>query len=152
MKFTNKEYLAILLVFVLAILLGQTKFLRFFFDTHLGRSFLVLFVIIITYLHKTLGVISVLLIVIMFQQGVNSINLFESFTDSSSKNDIKKKDTDAATITDTIKTKSVEGFDIIGLEDTMKKSKQSNTLSVNDFSRTSENAEPFSTYDSYTPF
>ena len=46
-----------------------------------------------------------------------------------------------------------EGFDLLSLENTMKKSKQSNSVPAPDYPQSAENAEPFSgMYSGYTPF
>ena len=52
---------------LLVILLSQSKFFNFLLDTALGRAILILFILVISYTNKILGVVSVLFIIIYFK-------------------------------------------------------------------------------------
>ncbi len=70
----NMGYASALL---LVILLSQSKFFNFLVDTPLGRSILLLFIIFISYTNKILGVVSVLFIIIIFNN--SDIGYLEGF-------------------------------------------------------------------------
>jgi hypothetical protein len=149
----NNNYISLLAIFLLIVILSQSRTFNLLFDTYLGRIILVLFILVISYTNKILGIVSVLLIVIMFNNSLENINYFESFTnnitekDSNPKKDpnLKKDLNPNPTQTQTQPNNLIaqEGFDLIGKEDVMRKSKQSNTVPVNNLSRSSDNAEPF---------
>ena len=73
------------LLLLLVLLLSQSKALDFMMNTALGRIVMIVLILAISYIHKTLGVISVLLIIIM----VNNIGFMEGF-DSETKDDTEK--------------------------------------------------------------
>ena len=62
---------------LLVILLSQSKFFNFLLDTALGRAILILFILVISYTNKILGVVSVLFIIIMFNS--SDIGYLEGF-------------------------------------------------------------------------
>ena len=65
MNFSNKEYIAIVIGLLLVVLLSQTKYLRFLFQTILGRAVLLASVLYFSYVHKMLGVAAALILVII---------------------------------------------------------------------------------------
>lgn len=65
MNFSNKEYIAVAIALVLVVLLSQTTYMRFFFQTILGRAILLASVLYFSYVHKMLGVVAALIIVIV---------------------------------------------------------------------------------------
>ena len=73
----NMGYASALL---LVVLLSQAKVFNFLIDTTLGRSILILFILISAYTNKILGVVVVLFIVIIFNN--SDIGYLEGFTDS----------------------------------------------------------------------
>jgi len=158
----HKNYLSLLTMFLLIIVLSQTKTLKLFYDTPLGRLIIIIFILIISYTNPILGIVSVLLIVIMFNYSMNNVNYFESFTTDASNNAISKIIKNAKPNAKNITKKAIvakkeevaqEGFDLIGSEDVMRKSKQSNSMPVVNVSRSSENAEPFTGFDGiYTAY
>lgn len=77
MSKNNIGYASTLLIIVL---LSQSRFFNFLIDTTLGRSVLILFILLISYTHKILGVVVVLFIIIMFNN--SDIGYIEGFTDS----------------------------------------------------------------------
>ena len=67
-------------VLLLIILLSQSKILNFLLDTALGRAFLILFILYISYCNKILGIISVLFIIIILELKLtNSIRINKNF-------------------------------------------------------------------------
>ena len=71
------------LALLLVILLSQTRFFNFLLDTALGRAFLILFILVISYTNKILGVVSVLFIIIMFNSSdLGYLEGFDTPTDS----------------------------------------------------------------------
>ena len=77
----SKNNIGVVVALLLVILLSVSKVFNFLLDTTLGRSVLVLFVLILAYVNKILGVVSVLFIVILFNQ--SDFGYLEGFTDAS---------------------------------------------------------------------
>ncbi len=65
MNFSNKEYIAIAVALFLVVLLSQTRYMRFLFQTILGRAVLLGSVLYFSYVHKMLGVAAALVLVII---------------------------------------------------------------------------------------
>jgi hypothetical protein len=84
MKFT-KNIMGIVSTLILVVLLTQSRFFDFLTESHLGRTVLLAFVILISYTNKILGLLAVLLIIIAFNQytlwenTVQSYNYYEGF-------------------------------------------------------------------------
>jgi hypothetical protein len=77
---------------LLVVLLSQSNFFDFLFDTALGRAVLILLVIVTSYTNKILGVVSVLMIIIMFNSGSFGIlEGLEQMNNDKKKADDKKK-------------------------------------------------------------
>jgi hypothetical protein len=80
-KLINKNNVGAVLTLLLAILLSQSKIFNFLIEIPLGRAILIFFILAISYCNKILGVFSVLLIIIMFNN--SNISYMEGFTDPS---------------------------------------------------------------------
>ena len=74
----SKNNLGTVIALLLVVILSQAKFFNFLLDTALGRAILIAFVIIISYMNKILGVVSVLFIIIIFNN--SDIGYMEGFT------------------------------------------------------------------------
>jgi len=83
-KLVSKNNLGAATSLILVVLLSQSKFFNFLIDTALGRAILILFILFISYTNKSLGVVSVLFIIIMFNS--SDIGYMEGFTAPSSNN------------------------------------------------------------------
>ena len=83
-KLVSKNNLGVVTALLLVILLSQGRVFNFLLDSALGRAILILFILVISYTNKILGVVSVLFIIIMFNN--SDIGYLEGFTDSSSTN------------------------------------------------------------------
>jgi hypothetical protein len=147
MKFTSKNNIGIFSTLILVILLSQSNLFYFLVDTHLGRTLLILIILAISYLNKILGVVSVLFIIIMFNQ--KNIGYVEGLTNpldtkkdtTSSKNKTNKNtSSDTSKLTPNTKTFGIEGFNMIEKEGMILKGKSSN--SVHPVKTSSENFEP----------
>ena len=194
-KLISKNNVGTAVLLLLAIALSQSKAFNFLIDTALGRFFLIVFILCLSFCHKILGVVGVLFIIIMF----NSNLYYEGFEDSSSSKptssssstDASSNSTDASSNstttmnTDQIKemikqqisdasknntsssttssdtssssknSKAAEGFDILGIENNIKRGKQSNSIPVNSFMRDSDSIFPYegtSFLGSFSPF
>lgn len=113
----SKNNLGVVTALLLVIILSQGRFFNFLLDTALGRAILILFVLFISYTNKILGVVSVLFIIIMFNNsnfgymegattmgstmgssmGKNMGSSTGSSTGTMTKDDIKKPATTGAT-------------------------------------------------------
>lgn len=143
---------AILLVFIL--LLSQSRILDLFINSALGRIALIAFLLTISYMNKTLGVISVLSFILIASnsgwfvlEGLE--NKEKDKKDSSSAptpnlsrsiEDIKNElaaavAANAAKEPDSEPVVATEGFDIIGTERDLQKGKRPNSIGVNKFSQ-----------------
>jgi hypothetical protein len=77
----SKNNMGVAATLILVILLSQSRFFNFLIETALGRAFLILFILVISYVNKMLGVVAVLFIVIMFNN--SNIGYMEGFTGTS---------------------------------------------------------------------
>jgi len=81
----SKNNLGAVTALLLVIILSQGRFFNFLLDTALGRAILILFILFISYTNKILGVVSVLFIIIMFNN--SNIGYMEGATTMSSSMD-----------------------------------------------------------------
>ena len=154
-KLVSKNNMGVVATLILVILLSQSRFFNFLIDTTLGRTVLILFILVISYVNKILGVVAVLFIIIMFNQ--SSIGYLEGFTganpvsNTDKLNKLKlKNDTIATTISSaattaptTVPTTGREGFNTTDRELTMLRGKRSNEVPVLSNARSqSEDVDP----------
>uniref|UniRef100_A0A6C0EQP7 Uncharacterized protein n=1 Tax=viral metagenome TaxID=1070528 RepID=A0A6C0EQP7_9ZZZZ len=171
-KLVSKTNMGVVTMLLLVILLSQSRFFNFLVDTPLGRALLISLLLVISYTNKILGVVTVLIIIIMFNN--SDIGYLEGFTDtsntdkkpsdnklpivSSKVNSNESLDTTTKPALNKLTTtspstkklvekpetnKPVEGFDIIGKERNIQKGKQSNSIPVTDFMRESTSVSPY---------
>jgi hypothetical protein len=180
-KLVSKNNIGTVVLLLLVIALSQAKTFNFLIDTALGRFFLIVFILCLSYCHKIFGVVGVLFIIIMF----NSNIYYEGFENKSDpnidattmeanadkiKHVVTKKIIDASnnittddsndttisnnttnddkiknvTVAKTVKdSKAAEGFDILGIENNIKRGKQSNSIPVNNFMRDADSVAPY---------
>lgn len=171
----SKKNLGFVGALMLAILLSQSRMLRFLVDTVLGRFALIAMLIFISYTNKILGVVSVLLIVISFN--VSGGDYLEGFEENGEKKEEKKDEVkndetkdendkeikkvivatasatqtsqpeneplnETQTATETTTT-ATEGFNILGMENEIKRGKNSNTIPVSVLMSSSDSALPY---------
>jgi hypothetical protein len=79
-KLLSKNIIGGVTTLLLIILLTQSRLFDFLINTHLGRVFLILAILGISYCHKIFGVVAVLFIIIIFNQ--SEISFLEGFTDT----------------------------------------------------------------------
>jgi len=158
----SKNNVGAVISLFLVILLSQSKLLNFLLDTALGRTLLVLFILVISYTNKILGIVSVLFIIIMFNnsdigylEGFDTPNNFtkhdkkSSIAESSKVSNISLVKPEPSDEISAPATTSTEGFNTIENERNLQKGKQSNSISVNNSIRESMGVEPF---DGGSPF
>ena len=102
----SKNNLGAVTALLLVIILSQGQFFNFLLDTALGRAVLILFILFISYTNKILGVVSVLFIIIMFNN--SDIGYMEGNTTMGSSNNKPAAAPPALTPPD-MKKKPVEG-------------------------------------------
>jgi hypothetical protein len=150
-KLISKNNMGVVATLILVILLSQARFFNFLIDTALGRAFLILFILVISYVNKILGVVAVLFIIIMFNQ--SSIGYMEGFTGATSNQEQLNKTkmqnasttaaTSSATTTTSTATSGREGFNTTDRELTMLRGKRSNEVPVLSNARSQdENVDP----------
>jgi len=200
-KLVSKNNVGTVVLLLLVIALSQAKAFNFLIDSALGRVFLIIFILCLSYCHKILGVVGVLFVIIMF----NSNMYYEGFGNNSSSTDASSNLVDASSNSvdasgnptsslnsDQIKkmiqqqikqqmssnntssssetsdssdsskksknsknTEAAEGFDILGIENNIKRGKQSNSIPVNNLMRDSDSISPYegtSFLGSFSPF
>jgi len=83
LKLVSKNNMGIVITFILVILLSQSRFFDFLTETTLGRMFILLLIIFISYTNKFLGLLAVLFIIIAFNHYdtnvIQSYNYYEGF-------------------------------------------------------------------------
>jgi hypothetical protein len=143
----NNVGAAVLLLFVTII--SQSRIFDVLIDTALGRILLIAFILFLSYSNKILGVIGVLFIIIMFNS--TSFGMMEGFTKGTNA-DTPAADAAAADgshaeaaaangngelakdkLKQIGKNKSAtaaEGFDVLGIENNIKRGKQSNSIPI----------------------
>jgi hypothetical protein len=156
-KLVSKNNLGVVTSLLLVILLSQGRVFNFLLDTALGRAILILFILVISYTNKILGVVSVLFIIIMFNN--SDIGYLEGFTDSSSTNsstttsskmptNSNKDTTSTSTDTTTTTTPTLTDEQKEQLMATLQeKAKEKDTSTVTTSSVASGGAEGFNTFE-----
>jgi len=142
-KLVSKNNMGVVATLILVILLSQARFFNFLIDTALGRAFLILFILVISYVNKMLGVVAVLFIIIMFNN--SNIGYMEGFTGTTStvQPSNEKKLTTTSTTSTTSTTTGREGFNTTDRELTMLRGKRSNEVPVLSNARSqSEDVDP----------
>jgi len=80
----GKNSIGIVLTLILVILLSESRLFNFLTDTYLGRTFLVIILLIASYLNKILGIVCVFIIIIMFNINVLKYEGFDNKTENNS--------------------------------------------------------------------
>ena len=189
LKLISKNNVGTVGLFLLVIALSQAKAFNFLIDTALGRFFLIICIVGLSYSHKILGVVGVLFVIIMFNSNV----YYEGFGNKSKSDDDSSNDDSSDSNTqldeDQIKAmikeqiaeaaknkassenssddssdnssdkakkfKASEGFDVLGIENSIKRGKQSNSIPVNNFMKDSDSISPYegsSILGNFSPF
>lgn len=163
-RLVSKNYIGIAGTLILVILLSQSHFFDFLTETALGRIFLLLFTILISYTNKFLGLLAVLCIIIAFNNNDINYKFYEGFDSSGnslattisqdkpqinqakqniSTNLQQKKQQSVNNASQTATTTSsaastssgTEGFCILDRENNMLRGKQSNSVPIFNNSR-----------------
>ena len=190
-KLVSKNNIGTFVLLLLVIALSQAKAFNFLIDSALGRFFLIVFILCLSYCHKILGVVGVLFVIIMLNGnmyyegfGNNSTDASSNSTTDASSNSttqissdqikemIKQQIADASNNNTSSsstsssssdsskksknsKNTASEGFDILGIENNIKRGKQSNSIPVNNLMRDSDSISPYegsSFLGSFSPF
>jgi hypothetical protein len=100
-KLVSKNNMGIAVTLILVILLSQSRFFDLLTETALGRMFILVLIIFISYTNKFLGLLAVLAIIIAFNQynmnEVQSYNYYEGFDVSGNLFDISGNQISSAT-------------------------------------------------------
>lgn len=100
-KLVSKNNMGIAVTLILVILLCQSRFFDLLTETALGRMFILVLIIFISYTNKFLGLLAVLAIIIAFNQynmnEVQSYNYYEGFDVSGNLFDISGNQISSAT-------------------------------------------------------
>jgi hypothetical protein len=199
-KLISKNNIGTVVLLLLVIALSQARTFNFLIDSALGRAFLIIFILCLSYCNKILGIVGVLFIIIVFNTSMYSEGFENISTDASDNttdasgnpttqmspdqiDQIKqmiqqqiqqKMSSNGSTSTDSTSTDSTstdsyiskksknsknteaaEGFDILGIENNIKRGKQSNSIPVNNLMRDSDSISPYegsSFLGNFSPF
>ena len=220
-KLVSKNNIGTVVLLLLVIALSQAKAFNFLIDSALGRFFLIVFILCLSYCHKILGVVGVLFVIIMFNNnmyyegfGNNSTDASGNSLDASSNSldasgnslDASGNSLDASSNStsslnsgqvkqmiqqqvqqqmsssgstgsgsgstgsgsgstgstgsigsgsNSSSSSATEGFDILGIENNIKRGKQSNSIPVNNLMRDSDFISPYegsSFLGNFSPF
>ena len=167
-NFVSKNNIGAAISLFLVILLSQARVFNFLLDTALGRAILILFILVISYTNRILGVVSVLFIIILFNN--SDIGYLEGFDTPTISNPTSSNSTGSniaakqgnkssapvvakvapAVAAPAIPTTTTEGFNTLDNERNIQKGKASNSISVNSSMRESAgNIEPFDSSSSF---
>jgi len=161
-SFFKSETCGVICALLLIILLCESKFFNFLIDTCLGKILLIASIIYLSYLNKILGIVVILFIIIIFNNNIsftegmdnnsnsndiksnnNNINSNDNKSNNNKSNDNKKKPIVNNKDNSIETTNTIEGFDIIGAENSIKRGKDSNSIPVDPFMGVSNNVLPF---------
>ena len=149
MKLINKNNIGAMTFLLFVTLLSQSKIFDLLIDTVLGRFLLILFIIVLSYVHQILGVVAVLFAILVFNSSGFRLEGFETkadeprvvktITTSSTKviddNDEVKVAAAKASVANALDEKKKEGgkegfeTNILNLERTIQKGKRENVTS-----------------------
>jgi len=145
MKLINKNNIGAMTFLLFITLLSQSKVFDLLIDTVLGRFLLILFIIVLSYVHQILGVVAVLLTILIFKSSGFRLEGFDTAeeprvaTTSSTKvigdTDDVKVAAAKASVANAVDAKKKEGgkegfeTNILNLERTIQKGKRENVTS-----------------------
>lgn len=175
MKFMNKNNIAGAIFLLLVLLFSQSTTFNFLLNSLLGRALLVVSILYISYLNKYMGLALVVFVSCMFYS--NDTYYFEGMENAKpDESIIEVKETKTTTIAvdasnvqmdvsanmvppkvEPKKDENVaaEGFDILGLENSIKRGKQSNAIPVDASIREVDYVAPFDSFsfsETFLPF
>lgn len=78
----SKNSISIIVALLLVIILSETKLFLFFTETYLGRTILILVLLLASHINKILGIVCVFIIIIMFNSNIKFFN-YEGFDTNS---------------------------------------------------------------------
>jgi energy-coupling factor transporter transmembrane protein EcfT len=152
LKGMMKKSVGIVLLILLTIILSRAKTFQFMMTTYLGRIILLSILIFMTCINKFLGVLFVLMIFTLYNTYSDQYMFVENFDNKNSKKVVETPKIHVVTNNDLDKNKksesknkniAQEGFDLQSTEDTIKRSKQSNSITVEKRNNDSENVMPY---------
>jgi hypothetical protein len=90
MKLINKNNIGAMTFLLFITLLSQSKIFDVLIDTVLGRFLLILFIIVLSYVHQILGVVAVLFTILVFNASGFRLEGFEANDNTAAK--VKEED------------------------------------------------------------
>ena len=167
-KQNMKNCTGVVLILLLLIFFSQAKTFNFFINTYLGRVLLIIILLVASYCNQIFGIVIVLLIIIVFNnvsltEGMTTNKEGEAEhpkEDTNSKKDFDEIISNNQEIVSPIESiepnvpflkdnstneelhknnKSIEGFDMIGTENSIQRGKSSNSIQINEDTRSFKN-------------
>lgn len=160
-KILSQNNIGVAVLLLLAVVLSQSRVFDYMVNTVLGRALFIAILVFLSYIHRMLGVVCMLLIVILFS--MSNVDYLEGFSSQNSmpstytQPPMQQAPTMQAPAVSTPATIPIEtlsspatstsiakeGFDIVGKERNIQKGRNSNSIPVNDFMRESTNVAPY---------
>ncbi len=138
---------------VLIVLLSQSKMFDFLIDTALGRLFLISVIMVLSYVNQILGVVSVLMVILLFNASGFRIEGFDTPKALDSEPVVTKSTTTTVSkiIKDPEPEKKKEGFatNILAIERTLQKGKSTGAVNSK---QSCENMSPYDGVEAFTAF
>jgi hypothetical protein len=169
MKFMNKNNIAGAIFLMLVLLFSQSATFNFLLNSLLGRALLVMSVLYVSYINKYMGLVLVVFVSAMFYS--NDAYYFEGMENATpQEQEQTQSDTENTNTTKIVvdasnvqvdvsanmvppkvepkkdETVAAEGFDILGLENSIKRGKQSNAIPVDASIRDVDYVAPFDSF------
>jgi len=171
MKFMNKNNVAGAIFLMLVLLFSQSASFNFLLNSLLGRALLVMAVLYISYLNKYIGLVLVIFVSAMFYsndayylEGMENAKLEENKSTNVDVDIVDASDIHVDVSANIVPPKvepkenenvAAEGFDLLGLENSMKRGKESNAIPVDASIRDVDYVAPFDSFsfsETFLPF
>lgn len=160
MKLMDKNNIAGAIFLLLLILFSQSATFNFLLNSLIGRALLVMSLLYISYINKYMGLVLVIFVSAMFYsndayylEGMENKNMDKPKDETNDEVDVVDVDVDVSSniVPPKVEPKenenvAAEGFDILGLEFSMKKGKESNAIPVDASVRDVDYVAPFDSY------
>jgi hypothetical protein len=153
----DKNNMCAILLLFLVVLISQAKFFNYLINTPLGRAILISIILFLSCIHKILGVVFVLIVIVIFSNSHSAyLEGMTTPTPTTPTTTTTNTTTNTNTTTTTMPTMSAtadvtttpstkkksEGFDMPGKERMIQRGHNSNSIPIHDSMRHSENVMP----------
>jgi len=160
----DKNNMGAILLLFLVVLISHAKFFNYLINTPLGRAILISIILFLSCIHKILGVVFVLIVIVIFSNSHSAY--LEGMKTPAPTTTTTNTTTNTTTTTNTMPTMSAtadvttspstkkksEGFDMPGKERMIQRGHNSNSIPIYDSMRESANVQPYESAAFSDPF